>query len=97
MWPSSPHLKHVSLFLGSVGFDGLLVCRPLRLVGLVAVLWLNVFELMFVALFCLHGLLRAAVLVALVANLSTGGEVAPCSIESFSGGSYCSPLSDVFA
>ena len=97
MWPCSPHLKHVSPFLRSVGFDGLLVCSPLWPVGLVVVLWLNVFELMFVALFRLHGSLRPAVSVALVVNWSAGDKVAPCSIESFSGGSSCSPLSDVIA
>ena len=95
MWPCSPHLKHVGPFLSSVGFDGLLICRPLRLVGLVVVLWLNVFGPTFVALFHLHGLLRPPVLVVLVANWSTGDEVAPCNIESFSGGLFCSPLSDV--
>ena len=52
---------------------------------------------MFVALFRLHSLLRPAVSVALVVNWSAGDEVAPCSIESFSGGSYCSPLSNVLA
>ena len=97
MWPCSPHLKHVGPFLGSAGFDGLLVCSPLRPVGLVVVLWLNVFELMFVVLFHLHGSLRPAAMVALVVNWSAGDEVAPCIIESFSGGSYCSPLSDVVA
>ena len=55
MWPCSPHLKHVGPLLSSVGFDGLLICRPLRLVSLVVVLWLNVFEPTFVALFRLHG------------------------------------------
>ena len=50
---------------------------------------------MFVVMFRLHGSLRAAVSVALVASWSAGDEVAPCNIESFSGGSYCSPLSDV--
>ena len=44
------------------------------------------FEPTFVALFRLHSSLQP-----------TGDEVAPCSIESFSGGSYCSPLSDVVA
>ena len=95
MWPCSPHLKHVGPFLRSVGFDRLLVCGPLRPVGLVVVLLLNVFELMFMVLFHLHGSLRPAVSVALVTNWSAGDEVAPCSIESFSGGSYCSPLSNV--
>ena len=95
MWPCSPHLKHVGPFLGSVGFDGLLVCRLLRLVGLVVVLWLDAFELVFVAMFRLHGSLQAAVSVALVVNWSAGDEVAPCNIESISGGLYCSPLSDV--
>ena len=52
---------------------------------------------MFVVLFCLHGSLRPAALVALVTNWSAGDEVAPCNIESFSGGSYCLPLSDVVA
>ena len=50
---------------------------------------------MFVALFHLHSSLRAAASVALVMNWSAGDEVAPCNIESFSGGSYCSPLFDV--
>ena len=37
-------------------------------------------------------------LVALVEkNWSAGDEVAPCNIESFSGGSNCLPLSDVVA
>ena len=44
---------------------------------------------MFVALFRLHGSLRPATSAALVANWSTGEEVAPCNIESFSGGLYC--------
>ena len=57
------------------------------------VLWLNGFELMFVVLFRLHSSLRPAVSVALVTNWSACDEVAPCSIKSFSGGSYCSPLS----
>ena len=52
---------------------------------------------MFVVLFGLHGSLRPGTSVALVANWSAGDEVAPCSIESFSGGSYCLPLSDVVA
>ena len=97
MWPCSLHLKHVSPFLGSEGFVGLSFCSPLRPVGLVAVLGLIVFELVFVALFHLHGSLRPATSVALVTNWSTGEEVAPCSIESFSGGSYWSPPSDVVA
>ena len=50
---------------------------------------------MFVAMLRLHGSLRAAVSVALVVNWSAGDEVAPCNIESISGGSYCSPLYDV--
>ena len=49
------------------------------------------------ALFHLHGLLQPATLVVLVANWSTGEEVAPCNIELFSGGLYWSPLSDVVA
>ena len=69
----------------------------MRLVGLIVVLSLNVFEPMFVVLFHLHGLLRPAVLVALVTNWSAGDEVGHCNTESFSGGSYCSPLSDVVA
>ena len=48
-------------------------------------------------LFRLHGSLRPAMSVALVANWSTGEEVAPCNIESFLGGSYWSPPSDVVA
>ena len=52
---------------------------------------------MFVVLFHLHGSLRPAVLVALVANWSAGDEVTPCNIESFSGGLNCLPLSDVVA
>ena len=55
------------------------------------------FELVFVALFRLHGSLRPGTSVALVVNWSTGDEVAPCNIESFSGGSYWSPPSDVVA
>ena len=55
------------------------------------------FELVFVVLFHLHGSLRPATSVALVVNWSTGEEVAPCNIESFSGGSYWSPPSDVVA
>ena len=50
---------------------------------------------MFVVLFHLHGSFRPAVSVVLVSNWFAGDEVAPCSIESFSGCSYCSPLSDV--
>ena len=49
------------------------------------------------ALFCLHSLLRPAVSVALLANWSTGEGVAPCNIESFLGGSYWLPQSDVVA
>ena len=97
MWPCSPHLKHVGPFLRSVGFDRLLVCSPLRPVGLVVVLWLNVFTPMFLVLSHLHGSLRPAVSVALVANWSAGDEVAPCNIESFSGGLNCLPLSDAVA
>ena len=55
------------------------------------------FELVFVVLFHLHGLLRPATLVALVVNWSTGEEVAPCNIESFLGGSYWLPPLDVVA
>ena len=47
------------------------------------------------ALFRLHGSLQPGMSVALVTSWSTGEEVAPCNIESFSGGSYWSPPSDV--
>ena len=63
--------------------------------GLIAVLWLVVFEFVLVVLLCLHSSLRPCTLVALVANWSTGEDVAPCNIESFSDGSYWSPPTDV--
>ena len=49
------------------------------------------------ALLHLNGSLRPAASVVLVVNWSTGEEVAPCNIESFSGGSYWSSPSDVVA
>ena len=97
MWPCSSHLKHVGPFLTSVGFGGFSFCSPLQPVGLIAALWLVVFEFVFVVLLHLHGSLRPVTSVALVANWSTGEEVAPCNIESFLGGSYWSPPSDVVA
>ena len=57
MWPCSLHLKHVGPFLRSGGFGELSFCSPLRSVGLVVGLWLIAFELVFVVLFRLHGLL----------------------------------------
>ena len=97
MWPCSPHLKHVGPFLRSGGLGDLSFCSPLQPFGLVAALWLIVFELVLVALLRLHDSLRPATSVMLATNWSTGEEVAPCNIESFSGGSYWSPPSDVVA
>ena len=88
MWPCSPHLKHVGPFLESEEFGKLLLCRPLRLVGLVDILWGAVLVAVLGMLFHLHRSLRPVVLVELVANWSVGADPAPCIIESLSGGSY---------
>ena len=90
MWPCSPHLKHVGPFLTSGGFGGFSF-------GLIAVLWLVVFEFVLVVLLYLHGSLQPGTLVVLVMNWSTGEDVAPCNIELFSDGSYWSPPMDVVA
>ena len=102
----SAFCPHVALFSTSEacraisevwGLGELSFCSLLRLVGLVAALWLIVFELVLVALLHLHSSLRPAMSVALVVNWSTGEEVAPCNIESFLGGLYWLPPSDVVA
>ena len=88
MWPCSPHLKHVGPFLESEEFGELLLCRPLRPVGLVDVLCGIVFVFVSGMLFLLHRSLQPVALVVLVVNWSVGADVAPCIIESFLDGSY---------
>ena len=88
MWSCSPHLKHVGPFLKSEEFGELVLCRTLRPVGLVDVLWGAVLAAVLGMLFHLHGSLQPVALVVLVVNWSVGADPAPCIIESLLGGSY---------
>ena len=72
-------------FLVSEEFGELLLCRPLRPVGLVDVLCDAVFVAVFVPLFVP---VRPVTPIAMVANWSVGADPAPCIIESFTGGLY---------
>ena len=95
-WPCSPHLKHVGPFLVSEEFAEL-SWKPLRLIGLVVHPCVVIYKAAFVLFLCLNRSLWSVVLLALVVNWPVRADPAPWSIESFTSGSYLSPLLVILA
>ena len=80
--PRSPHLKHIGLLLLSVPVTLVVLCVPTIVPAL---------------LLCRHVVLQFIGLAVLVVGCSVCSGDAVCIMESFSGGSYRSLLSDVVA